>query len=312
MKRFMSFFAAGALALSGVAMVGVTAASAATTPTITLTGGSAVAGITPGPITATTSVAGSVSFTAGGTPISGCTGVATSTTTPFVAICAWAPTTPGAVALGATFTPTDTTNYSTATAPTLNVVVGVPVQTSSINHPVMLYVDTIVASGATGAIAPAYGGCQITNEFLLGQTIVFRVYGNSADLNGAALTSLNVSSATVTVSGVSAPIPLAFGNHSGVAFWTGVLKTGTGAGLYSTLGIINYKVSMSTIAVPAVVKKITAYRIVKRNVNGKIVRVRVAYKKTITVKKAVPGATGTFVSSFSPKSVATLNAVPTV
>jgi len=312
MKRFMSFFAAGALALSGVAMVGVTAASAATTPTITLTGGSAVAGITPGPITATTSVAGSVSFTAGGTPISGCTGVATSTTSPFVAICAWAPTTAGPVALGATFTPTDTTNYSTATAPTLNVIVGAPVQTASINHPVMLYVDTIVASGATGAIAPAYGGCQITNEFLLGQTIVFRVYGNDADLNGAALTPLNVSSATVTVSGVSAPIPLAFGNHGGVAFWTGVLKTGTGAGLYSTLGIINYKVTMNTIAVPAVVKKVTAYRIVKRNVHGKIVRVRVAYKKTITVTKAVPGATGTFVSSFSPKSVATLNALPTV
>ena len=315
MKRIMSGLAAGALALSGVALVGATAASAATTtPTITLSGGSAVAGITPGPITATTSVAGTVTFTANGTTIAGCSGVATTAApapaTNFTATCMWAPTTAGAVALGATLTPTDTTDYTTATAKTDNVTVASPVQQGNQNYPVSLYVDTVVGGGATGAIAPAYGGCQITNEFLLGQTVVFRVYGNDANFKGAPLTPLNVSSATVTVAGVATPLTLVFGNHAGEAFWSAALKTGTASGLYSTLGIINYKVTFNTIAVPAVTKHVTYYRNVKRTVKGKVVVRRVAFHKTVIVSPAVPGATGTFSSSFTPASQATLNAVP--
>ena len=102
---------------------------------------------------------------------------ATATATPFVASCSWGPTAAGNVVLGATFTPTDTTNYSTATAAAYTVAVAVPVQTITAS-PLPLYVDTIVASGnyATN-IKPVYGGCQITNEFLVGQTIVFRAYG---------------------------------------------------------------------------------------------------------------------------------------
>ncbi len=315
MKRIMSVFAAGALALAGVALVEGTASAATTTPTITLSGGSAVAGISPGPITATTSVAGTVTFTANGTTISGCSGVTTvaapAPATNFTATCMWAPTVAGPVALGATFTPTDTTDYTTATAATDNVKVGAPVQQGNLNYPISLYVDTVIGGGATGAIAPIYGGCQITNEFLLGQTVVFRVYGNDADLKGAPLTPLNVSSASVTVSGVATPLPLVFGNHGGVAFWTAALKTGTGAGLYSTLGIINYKVTVNTIAIPAVTKVITAYRNVKRTVNHKVVVRRLAFKKRVVVTPAVPGATGTFSSSFTPVSQATLNAVPT-
>ena len=183
---------------------------------------------------------------------------------------------------------------------------------------ISLYVDTILASGSTGPLAPIFGaGCEITNEFIIGQTIVFRVYGNDWSLKGAPLSPLNVSSATVTVAGVTAPLALAYGNHSGEAFYTAALKTGTAAGLYSTLGIITYTVTVNTIAVPAVTKKVRETKLVptlkngKRIVrHGKVVTHRVTFLKTIVVTPAVAGATGTFVSNFSPSSVATLNALP--
>jgi hypothetical protein len=318
MKRIISSIAVGALALGSITTFGVTTASAATTtPTVVLTGGSAVAGISPGTITATASVAGAVSFTAAGVAISGCSAVPTATVTPFLALCTWAPTVAGVTALDATLAPTDTTDFGPATAPPFSADVASPVQGVSAN-PISLYVDTIVASGSTGVLAPEFGaGCEITSEFIVGQTIVFRVYGNDAALNGAVLTPLNVSSATVTIPGVTTPLPLTYGNHGGVAFWTAPLKTGTGAGLYDTLGIINYKVTFNTNAVNAVTKKVHATKLVPTMKNGKrvivnhkVVMHRVGYEKTITVTPAVAGAVGTFASNFNPLSQPTLNAVP--
>jgi hypothetical protein len=322
------------MVLAGMATVGVSTASAATTtPTVVLSGGKAIVGQGPVGIIATTSVAGTVSFTAAGTAISGCTGVATtaSTATPPVitATCLWTASAPGAVILGATFTPTDTTDYSTATAAAYTVNVAVPVQTVTGLSPIPLYVDTIVASGNYAkAIAPVYGGCQITNEFLVGQTIVFRAFGYAQD--GTPLTPSNVSSATVTVQGVANPITMSFGNHGvtntinspattgngdGVAFWTAPLPTG-GTG-YTTLGLIPYTVTFKTIAVPAVTKKVPATRWVllrKKgkvvHVNGKVVYVAQKYSKTVIVTPAVAGATGTFTPNFNTSSSATLNAVP--
>lgn len=322
MKRWFSGVAVGAMVLASVATVGVTAASAATTtPTVVLSGGKATVGQGPTGIIATTSVAGAVSFTAAGAAITGCTAVATTTATPFTATCLWAATAPGAVILGATFTPTDTTDFSTATATAYPVDVAVPVQTVTGLSPLPLYVDTIVASGNyVTAIAPIYGGCQITNEFLLGQTIVFRAYGYAQD--GTPLTPVNVSSATVTVQGVSTPITMSFANHGaantvegtdGVAFWSAPLATG-GTG-YSTLGLIPYTVTFKTIAVPAVTKKVPATKwVVLRkagkavHVNGKLVYVAVKYTETVIVTPAVAGATGTFTPNFTSLSSATLNA----
>ena len=321
MRKFLASVAVGALALGSVAVLGASAASAATTtPTVTLSGGKAIVGQAPVAIVATASVAGTVSFTAAGTAITGCTAVATATTTPFTAICStWAPTAVGSVVLGATFTPTDTTDYSTATAPAYTVVVAEPVQTVT-NSTLPLYVDTIVASGNyTTAIKPVYGGCQITNEFLVGQTIVFRAYGWAAD--GTPLTPANVSSATVTIQGVSTPLTMSFGNHgannsgTGVAFWTAPLATG-GTG-YSTLGLIPYTVTFQTIAVPAVTKQVAAVRYVPVISKGKVVKVNgkvsyraINYKKTVVVTPAVPGETATFNPSFNVPSSATLNAAP--
>jgi hypothetical protein len=312
------------MVLASVATVGITAASAATTtPTVVLSGGKAIVGQGPVGIIATTSVAGAVSFTAAGVAIIGCTTVATTTATPFTATCLWAATAPGPVILGATFTPTDTTNFGTATANAYTVYVAVPVQTVTGLSPLPLYVDTIVGSGHyVTAIAPIYGGCQITNEFLVGQTIVFRAFGSAQD--GTPLTPLNVSSATVTVQGVSTPLTMSFGNHGatnttqgtdGVAFWTAALFTG-GTG-YSTLGLIPYTVTFKTIAVPAVTKKVPAIKWVLLrkagkvvHVNGKVVYTAVKYTKTVIVTPAVAGATGTFTPDFNTPSTATLNAVP--
>jgi hypothetical protein len=328
MKRFLSSIAVGAMILASVATVGVTAASSATTtPTVVLSGGKTIVGEGPIGIIATTSVAGAVSFTAAGVAITGCTAVATTTSTatpPVIsATCLWSgAAAAGPVILGATFTPTDTTlSAATATAYTVNV--AVPVQTVKGLSPLPLYVDTIVASGAySKAIAPVYGGCQITNEFLVGQTIVFRAFGYAAD--GTPLTPLNVSSATVTVQGVAAPIVMSFANHGvtntlqgtdGVAFWTAPLVTGSTG--YTTLGLIPYTVTFKTIAVPAVTKKVPATRwvVLRRagkvvHVNGKVVYVIQKYMKTVVVTPAVAGATGTFTPNFNTSSTATLNAVP--
>jgi hypothetical protein len=321
------------MVLAGMATVGISTASAATTtPTVVLSNGKAIVGQGPTAITATTSVAGTVSFTAASTAISGCTAVATvtSTATPPVitATCLWTATAPGAVVLGATFTPTDTTDYTTATAAAYTVNVAVPVQTVTGLSAIPLYVDTIVASGpAKGSpIYPIYGGCQITNEFLVGQTVVFRVFGYAAD--GTPLTPANVSSATVTVQGVTTPLAMSFANHGvtntinsplgtgdGVAFWTAPLATG-GTG-YSTLGLIPYTVTFKTIAVPAVTKKVPATKWVLLRKAGKVVRVNgkpvyvaVKYTKTVIVTPAVPGATATFTPNFNTSSTATLNAAP--
>lgn len=325
MKKLMSSIAVGAMIFSSVVTLGATAASAATTtPTITLSGGKAIVGQAPINIVATTSVAGNVAFTAAGVAITGCSAVATTTASPFTATCPWGPTAPGAVLLGATLTPTDATSYSTATAPAYTVNVAVAVQNVVTVSPLPLYVDTIVASGNySKSIAPQYGGCQITNEFMVGQTIVFRAYG--WDSLGAPMTPLNVSSATVTIQGVAKPLTMSFGNHGassqpggiGAAFWTAPLFTG--GTNYATLGLIPYTVTFQTIAVPAVTKQVLATKwvLLKRAgktvfVNHKAVYVLVKYRKTIIVTPAIPGATATFTPNFNVSSSATLNAAPAV
>ncbi len=312
MKRLLSLLAVGAMALGSVAIVGVSTASAAgtTATTIKLTDPKAIINDGPFNIIATTSVAGTVDYTAGGVTIAGCGAVATSTTTPFLATCSWTPAAAGAISLGASFTPTDTTDYAPSTATAIAENVAVPVQGNP-SSPISLYVDTILASGSTGVLAPTFGaGCEITNEFIVGQTIVFRVYGNDFALGGAVLTPLNVSSATVTIGGVATPLNLTYGNHGGVAFWTAPLATGTASGDYDTLGIIPYKVTFNTDSVPAVTKQVRAFKNVTKVVNGKSEIVKVSYLKTVVVTPAVPGATGVFQSDFNSTSQATLNAVP--
>lgn len=282
---------------------------------IVLTGGSTVFGLDPAIITATTSVAGTVAYSVGGVVIKGCESVSTSTTSPYVARCSWTPAAAGAAALTAVLTPTDKTISPVTSAP-LVVKTGVPVQGEV--SPITMYVDEILATGSTGVLAPFLGGgCSVTSTYIVGQTIVFRVYANDSDLGGAVLDSSNTAKAYVEVAGVANPIPLTYGNHSGAAFWTGVLKTGP-APLYNTLGVINFKVTMITKDIKTV--KVFATKRVAHMVNGKQavdsttglpMYDNVSYYRTRTLVNPIAGAIGTWQSNFNPLSQLTLFAVPT-
>ncbi|MBU6242760.1 MAG: hypothetical protein KGP06_01725 [Acidobacteria bacterium] len=311
MKRLVSTIAVTAFAL----IAGVMPAMAATTPTLVMSGGSTVFGLDPAIIVATASTAGTVKFSAAGTVINGCDAVATTTVTPFVARCSWVPATSGAVILTGKLTPTDVANFTAVDSAPFTVKIGVPVQ--GVISPIHLYVDTVLASGSTGALAPRFGvSCAITSQFIVGQTIVFRVYGNNADLGGAVMDSSNTAKAYIEVAGVKDPLPLTYGNHSGVAFWTGILKTGA-APLYSTLGVINYKVTMiakdqSTVKVLStkiVPKMLDGKRVVDDN--GRNVYERVSYFRSVPVNPALKGAIGTWQSNFTANSLVTLYALPT-
>lgn len=315
MKRFISGVVIGAMALVGGAVVGGTA-YAATTPTLVLSGGSTVFGISPAIIVATSSTAGAVKFSVGGVDIKGCEAVATTTVTPFVAKCSWVPAAPGATVLGGVLTPTDATNFTSVTAAPFTVKVGVPVQ--GVVDPIHLYVDTVLASGATGVLAPKFGGgCAITSQYIVGQTIVFRVYGNNSNLAGAVMDPTNTDKAYIEIAGVKDPITMTYGNHSGVAFWVGVLKTGTTAGLYNTLGVISFKVTM--IAKEQTSVKVLTTKLVRKMVNGvqvldadgRRVYERVPAYRTLPVSPALAGSVGTWSSNFTPASQLTLYAVPT-
>ena len=303
MKRIISIITVGAMALGGVITFGVGSASAATTtPTIVLSGGKGMvpgsSATSPATIVATTSVAGAVTFTLGGATITGCSSVATTSVTPFVATCPWVPTVAGPAVLGASFTPTDTVNYVAATAATYNVVTAAPIQGNTAG-PISFIVDTVGSAN----------NCGIQSSFVVGDGIVFRVSANDADLGGAALTSANVGSATITVNGYATTVPLTYGNHGGLGIWTGVLQTGTATGNYSPTGAIPYTITMKTIAVPAVTKKITVISHRRVKVRGKFVTRSFRTTRTVIVTRAVPGATGTFSPNHT-MSVLTLLAAP--
>ncbi len=311
MKRLVSTIAITAFAL----IAGVIPAIAATTPTLVISGGSTVFGLDPAIIVATASTAGTVKFTASGKVISGCETVATTTVTPFVAKCSWVPAASGATILTGTLTPTDSTNFNAVDSAPFTVKIGVAVQ--GVISPIHLYVDSVLASGSTGALAPRFGvSCAITSQFIVGQTIVFRVYGNNADLGGAVMDSSNTAKAYIEVAGIKDPLPLTYGNHSGVAFWTGILKTGA-APLYNTLGVINFKVTMiakdqtsiKVLSTKIVPKMLDGKRVVDEN--GRNVYERVSFFRSVPVSPALKGAIGTWQSNFTASSLVTLYALPT-
>jgi hypothetical protein len=312
MKKFISSIAVGALVLVGGAISGAPA-NAATTPTLTLAERAAVYGLGAYPITATASVAGIVKVMADGVVIPGCESLATTTVTPFTAKCMWTPSKGGAVVLSGTLTPTDAANFTTATG-TLTARVGLPGQ--GIVNPISMYVDTVLASGTSGALAPRFGiSCAITNEFIVGQGIVFRVYANNADLAGAVMDSANTAEAYIEIAGVKDRIPLSYGNHSGISFWTAVLRTGTGEGLYNTLGQISYKVTMKSKDLSSI--KVLSTKLVRKVANGAPVKVngvqvyeRVPAYRTVQVDPPLKGAVATYVPNWTAASLLTLYAVP--
>ncbi len=296
--------ATAVIAAFGIA--GVAPAMAADAATVTLTGGSkAVVNVLPDTLVATTNSAGTVEYKADGKTIAGCDKVATTTVTPFVAKCTWLPTVAQATNLTAVFTPADTT-VAAVTSSTVVAKVGSPTQ--GIVSPISIYADTVLASGSTGVLAPRFSACAVQSEYLLGQTIVFRVYANNADLGGAVMDNTNTAKAFIEIAGVKDPIALSYGNHSGISFWTGVLKTGTAAGQYSTLGVINYKVTM--VSKDVTTAKVLATKRVQVTENGKSVWKWQSYYKDKKLTWPIIGATGTLVPNWTATSLLTLYAPP--
>jgi hypothetical protein len=315
MKKLIAGILIAIMALVGGAFGAGAVVAAPTASTLILTGGSGVFGLDPITINATASSAGTVAFKLGGKVITGCEAVSSTTATPFVAKCAWVPGTSGPAALSGTFTPSDASSFSPIDSPTLNVKVGVPTQ--GIVSPIHIYVDTVLASGTSGALGPRFGvSCAITNEYIAGQGIVFRVYANNSDQGGAVMDSKNTAKAYIEIAGVKDPIQLNYGNHSGIAFWTAVLKTGA-APLYNTLGVINYKVTM--IAKDSSTMKVLSTKLVPQmldgkrvlNDNGRQAYERVSYYRTVNVSPVLKGATGTFTPNWTIASMLTLFALPT-
>jgi len=315
MNKKISTAVIGAVALLGSAVMGGSAAYAApAASTLILSGGSGVFGLAPITITATASSAGTVKFYAGGVAIVGCEAAVTTTAAPFAAKCSWVPAASGPVALTGDFIPGDAANFAPITSAPLNVKVGVPVQ--GVVSPIHMYVDTVLASGSTGPLAPRFGiSCAITSEYIVGQTIVFRVYANNADQGGAVMDSNNTTKAYIEIAGIKDQIPLNYGNHSGVAFWSGVLKTGA-APLYNTLGAINFKVtliakdqnSMKVLSTKLAAKIVDGKRVIGDD--GRPVYERVSFYRTVPVSPALKGAIGTWQSNFTASSLLTLYAVP--
>lgn len=296
---------AGAV-IAAFGIAGIAPAVAADAATVVLTGGTkAVMNTVPDSLVATTNSVGTVEYKADGKAIGGCEKVATTSVAPFKATCAWQPLVSGAVSLTAVFTPADTT-VAAVTSNTVAAKVGAPTQ--GVVSPISIYVDTVLASGSTGVLAPRFSACAVQSEYLLGQTIVFRVYGNNADLGGAVMDNTNTAKAYIEVAGVKDPIALSYGNHSGISFWTGVLKTGTAVGQYSTLGIINYKVTM--IAKDITVAKVLATKRVLVTENGVTTVKWESYYRTKKLAWPIKGPTGTYTPNWTATSLLTLYAPP--
>ena len=315
MKKVISGIAVAVLAITGGALSSGVAYAAPAASTLIMSGGNGVFDLGPIVINGTASAPGVVAFTVNGKVVTGCEAVPTTTVTPFVAKCSWIPAASGTTLITGAFTPTDVASFAPAISNNLNVKIGVPVQ--GIVSPIHIYVDTVLATGSTGVLAPRFNGCAIMNEFMVGQTIVFRVYANNADQGGAVMDSANTSKAFIEVAGIKDPIAMSYGNHSGVAFWTAVLKTGA-APLYSTIGVINYKVTL--VAKDSSTMKVLSTKLTPKLENGKrvldasgrTVYERVSYYRTVKLSIPLKGATGIWTSNFTANSQLSLFAAPTI
>ncbi len=321
MNRIATRVLAGTAAVAVISALGITAASAATatitvkastSPVVLADGSSAV----DGALSATASVAGTVSFTAGGAVIKGCEALtATASGTSFVAICTpWKPAASGPIDVTATLTPTDTT-IAKVTSAVVTVPVGKPINNVVANEPISIYADTVNGTGpqafiSTATAGPTYNaatGCVLLSQFVQGQLIVFRVYATDFSRGGAPVTG-NDATMNIKVAGWDTPVAMTYGNHSGTAFWAGALATGpAGSGKYSTVGTISYKINMTMIDKPAVtkdvVKTVTKFVKVINKKTKKAIKVNGAYvwkpvnatvKSTEIVTPAVMGRSISF------------------
>jgi len=107
-----------------------------------------------------------------------------------------------------------------------------------------LFIDVDTVQGTGGNPKPA-AGCSMTNLFVQGQQVVFRMWGVDVTTGGNALTNKNVAAAYVTIPGVSSPITLSYATHGTSSYWTGAWLT-TGY----PVGAVNFTVTVITKPVP--------------------------------------------------------------
>jgi len=131
--------------------------------------------------------------------------------------------------------PHDTTSTSTTTT------LAPPVQGAG-KHQLFFYVDTVQGSGG---VPKAAVGCAQTSQFIVGQVVVFRMYGIHVAFDGYALTPDNVKSAVVNVPGLPQPLQMTYASHGKISFWTAPWFT---AG-YPNLGTVNFNVTVTTKAI---------------------------------------------------------------
>lgn len=184
---------------------------------------------------------------------------------------------------GAQGTTTTTTTTATSTTTTTK-----PPYVSG-NKYMSFNVETVVGAGSpAGSVYP--GSCTLENDFGLGATVVFRMWGTDFEtgtpLTGGAATSPNVSSVTINgLPGVSPAPTMSYSTSDG--YWTYGWKTSTS----TPTGTVDYTVTVTLDPVNAVYT--TAYRNVTKVVNGKRVVKRVAYKKLVSAQ--IPAESYTFV-----------------
>ncbi len=136
--------------------------------------------------------------------------------------------------------PSSVAGAATKHASTTTTTPAPPIQSNN-KHALFLYVDTV--QGSSGTPKPS-APCQMTNLFVQGQQVVFRMWGVDVAAGGTPLTTQNVQSAWVYVPG-KGKIPLDYGTHGTVSYWTAAFGT-TGY----PLGVVDFHVTVVTKPVP--------------------------------------------------------------
>ncbi|MGA7833901.1 MAG: hypothetical protein WCA31_01695 [Acidimicrobiales bacterium] len=185
--------------------------------------------------------------------------------------------------VGAGVAGADTT---TTTAPTTTTTA---VPYASGNQYMSFNVETVVGGGSpAGSVFP--GSCTLENDFGLGATVVFRMWGtdfeNAAPLVGGAGANPNVSSVTINgLPGATTAPTMSYSTSDG--YWTYGWKTSTA----TPTGTVAYTVTVTLNPVGAVYKP--AFKNVVKTVNGKKVVRKVSYKRLVSA--SIPAESYTFV-----------------
>jgi len=131
-----------------------------------------------------------------------------------------------------------------ATTATTTTTLPPPVQGNGPHH-LFFYVDTVQGGGGTVKLPPN-AACSMSNLFLRGEVVVFRMFGVHITTGGNDLTNVTVKYAYVTIPGVGR-LPMSYGSHGTVSFWS--VPWGPIAKKYP-LGVVNFVVTVVTNPVP--------------------------------------------------------------